>query len=107
HAYVSRGERHVEKTVRVRPGHSALDIENVAAREHDGQRLNPFTRGAMFERRRPRSIGCDGSTDEGAGEGRRRRIVTANVLEGEIEIRERDARADSDGCGRGQVPRPR
>ena len=58
--------------------------------------VHPVARRAVLEGGRPCRVRRDGAADEGAGEGRRRRIVPASAARARVELRERDARPDAD-----------
>ena len=73
---------------------AATDVDDVATRKHDGQAVDPLSRGAVLEGRRPGRIGGDDAADGGAEIGwhwREIEAVSGEVLE---QCRQHDARAD-------------
>ncbi len=109
----TRGRRYVgisSRTARsVRPisnvplrsarGHAALDVQDVAARQHHGDRAHPVARRPVFEGRRAGGVGRDDAADERAGECWRRRIVLAGACQRGVEIEQRDTGFDADRVG--------
>ena len=94
----------LEVAVRVRARRAALDVEHVAARQHDGERLDPVARRAVLERRGARGVGGDDAADERAGERGRRRIVAGRRCSSAcVEVGERDAGLHAHPVGRRSV----
>jgi hypothetical protein len=95
HTHHAVAQFQIEVTVGVSADFSSMDVEHVARRQHDRQRLDPVARGAVLERRGARGVGGDDAPHAGATEGWRGRIVRAPAFKRRIEHRERDAWFDA------------
>ena len=84
-------KRELEISVGMRARFPALDVEHVAAREHDGDRLHPVARGSVLEGCGACGVGGDRSADERSRECWRGRVVPSVVGDGKIELGQRDA----------------
>ena len=80
-ALVPRRQLELEVAVGLRPRGAALDVQHVAGRQHDRQRLDPVARRAVLECRGAGGVGGHRPADEGAREGRRRRVEPACRLQ--------------------------
>ena len=93
------GQHDVEEPVAAGRRLSALDVEHLAVGQHDGQRPHPLARRSVLERGGACCVGGNDAADEGAREGRHRRIMAARPRERRVELGERHTRLDANPVG--------
>ncbi len=85
------GDVQREISVLVRARLSALDVQDDACWEHDGDGLHPVPRRAVLERRCAGGVRRNNSSNRRAEKRRRRRIRPARLFERDVELGDRDA----------------